>query len=466
MRRIKRTAFLILCLLFLAAYYFVHRVVEYVKSVPSPEMVSPNDRILILAPHPDDEVLACAGVIQDAVAKKVPLRVVFFTYGDNNEWSFLLYRKHPVFIPKAAQNMGQLRRDEAIEAGKSLGVAADNLIFLGYPDFLTLNMWYSSWGDRPATAGMLTHVSRVPYANAYRPGAPYKGEEVVADLKNIIRLLRPTKIFVSHPSDHNADHRALYLFLRVALWDLEKELKPAVYPYLIHYTKWPKPAGYHPEEGLDSPKLFENSIFWLRPSLDSAAIKHKIEAIKKHVSQYNSSPQYLLSFVRTNELFGDFPDANLSSGASDRVLSLRKEKVTGDLPEQLLDIQNVTFVGVQERYARLEGRNLVLTIKLSRPLSRGVGASIYLFGYASQQPFASMPKIHIRFGQRGYKIYDQNRLLPRSLINVKRLGKEITITVPLEVLGNPTRILTSGHTYFFGVVPLDWVSWRVLEIKP
>jgi hypothetical protein len=74
-----------------------------------------------------------------------------------------------------------------------------------------------------------------------------------------------------------------------------------------------------------------------------------------------------------------------------------------------------------------------------------------------------MPKIHIRFGAVGHKIYDQAQKLPFSSIKVRRKAKEITVRIPLELLGNPQRILTSANTYF-GTVPLDWVSWRILEV--
>ena len=70
-----------------------------------------DDRILILAPHPDDEVLGCGGIIQTAVKMKLPLEVVFLTYGDNNQWSFFVYRKHPVIMPKAVRKMGEIRRN-------------------------------------------------------------------------------------------------------------------------------------------------------------------------------------------------------------------------------------------------------------------------------------------------------------------------------------------------------------------
>ena len=95
----------------------------------------PQDRILVLAPHPDDEVLGAGGVIQQAVAMKLPLRIVFFTYGDSNQWSFLLYRKHPVVMPRAVETMGLVRHDEAIKASHILGVAPEQFNIFGLSGF-------------------------------------------------------------------------------------------------------------------------------------------------------------------------------------------------------------------------------------------------------------------------------------------------------------------------------------------
>ena len=85
-------------------------------------MLKTDDRILILAPHPDDEVLGCGGVILQAIKKGLPLKVVFFTYGDSNEWSFLKYRKRLIVTPKQIRGMGLVRYKEAVEAAKILGV--------------------------------------------------------------------------------------------------------------------------------------------------------------------------------------------------------------------------------------------------------------------------------------------------------------------------------------------------------
>jgi LmbE family N-acetylglucosaminyl deacetylase len=428
-------------------------------------MFDSQDRILVLAPHPDDEVLGNGGIIQKAAQMKLPLRIVFLTYGDSNEWSFLVYRKHPVLLPKAVRGMGLVRYKEALEAAKILGVSPGELTFLGYPDFRTLEIWCSHWGDRPPAESMLTHVKTVPYPNAFRPGAPYKGEEITDDLKAIIREFRPTKIFVSHPADHNSDHKSMYLFLRVVLWDLEGEIAPVIYPYLVHYGHWPTPRGYHPDDKLTPPQLFEQRTQWQSHDLNPIEIERKHDALEKHRSQYEVNKRYLLSFVRSNEIFGDLPEVPLSSSAPAIQLSPGYDNFEAEPPEQLLDEERPAFIGIQQRSVRLENGRLVLSIRLSRPLGKQVGASVYVFGYRKDRSFQQMPKLQVKFGELEYEIYDQDRILPRDIVRVGRRGGEIAIEIPLELLGNPERILTSAHTYLLGLVPLDWVSWRVLRIS-
>jgi len=425
--------------------------------------LAPQDRILILAPHPDDEVLGCGGIIQKSIKLNLPLRIVFLTYGDSNQWSFMLYRKRPVVMPKSVEAMGLIRHDEAVAAAKELGVSSEQLFFLGYPDFSTLNIWYSHWGDLPPAKSMLTEVEAVPYSNAFRPGALYKGDEILQDLKTIIREFKPTKIFLSHPGDHHPDHRALYLFTTIALWDLHNELQATLFPYLIHYKKWPKPKGYFPDELIEPPQFFQQAITWQNNTLDNEEITTKFNAIKKHKSQYDSNHKYLLSFIRTNELFGDFPIINLKINTSGSFLTSDRQIDLTVFPEQLNTEERTSFVGLEERFVHLEDNNLMFSIKLSRPIAEAVGVSIYIFGYRQDRPFQEMPKLHIKFGAIEHQVLNQSNILPIGVIKVVRDLKEIKIWIPLDLLGNPQRILTSANTYL-GTVPLDWVSWRILEI--
>jgi len=424
--------------------------------------LKPDDRILVLAPHPDDEVLGCAGIIQKAVRMHLPLRVVFLTYGDSNQWSFLIYRRRPVFGSQAVQQMGLVRHDEAVAASKVLGVDPGNLTFLGYPDFGTIQIWYSHWGDRPPFRSMLTRVTAVPYANAHRPGSAYKGEEVLNDLTAMIREFRPTKVFVSHPADHMPDHAALYLFTRIALWDMERELRPDVYPYLVHFKRWPRPRGLR-DVDLTPPAVLLHAVKWVEDRLNAADVAQKLAAIRAHRTQYAYSRTYLSSFIRPNELFGDFPTVMLRAEVPTVPLAVSGPSAQVEPDEGLTDQERAVFVGIEEKSARLEGDRLVLTVKFSRPLARTVRASIFVFGYRGDRGFPTMPKLHIQLGTIGYAVYDQDRRLLPEAISVRRGFRHVTLSIPLARLGDPDRILTSSRTYV-GDVPLDWVSWRVLEL--
>jgi LmbE family N-acetylglucosaminyl deacetylase len=427
--------------------------------------LSATDRILVLAPHPDDEVLGVGGVIQQAVAQKLPIKIVFLTYGDSNQWSFLLYRKHPVVFPVAVENMGLVRHDEAINASRILGVDGQNLIFLGYPDFGTLNIWYYHWNQRPAYRSLMTRVTAVPYKDAYRFGAVYKGEEIVKDLRSILRDFKPTKIFVSHPADHNGDHLALYLYLRVALWDEGMDGNVQLFPYLIHCLTWPKPKGFHPEKDLTPPEALVEDEIWRQYHLSASQIETKKKALEAHKSQYFSSRNYLLSFVRFNELFGEAPPLRLRLNENISIISGQKKLMTTvELPEELNDQERSAFVGVDWKYLRWEPGNLIVTIGLSKPLAQDVEASIYFFGYNSKISFGQMPKINVRLGVLSYSVYDQAKRLEQGVVQVSRSPNDITITVPLKLLGDPQKILTSARTSL-GNFPLDNASWVVVELE-
>ena len=426
-------------------------------------VITQEDRILVLAPHPDDEVLGAGGVIQQAVAMKLPLKIVFLTNGDSNQWSFLLYRKHPVVFPGAVEAMGLVRHDEAMTASRILGVDPQNLIFLGYPDFGTLNMWYYHWNQRPAYRSIMTRVTAVPYKNAYRFAAPYKGEEILKDIRSILRDFKPTKIFVSHPADHNGDHLAFYLYLRVALWDEGMDGKVQVYPYLIHYLTWPKSKGFHPEINLTPPEALEGQAIWKQYHLSAVQIENKKKALQAHKTQYFSTPRYLLSFVRFNELFGDIPPLKLPINKNVSIIAGQKKLLTTmELPEELNEQERAAFVGVDWKSLRWESEELVVTIGLSKPLAQDVEASIYFFGYNNKIPFGQMPKINVRLGVLSYSVYDQNKRLEQDVVQVARSPNDVTIRVPFKLLGFPQRILTSAKTSL-GNFPLDNASWVVIE---
>jgi LmbE family N-acetylglucosaminyl deacetylase len=434
-------------------------------SLPSLPHLKDNDRILILAPHPDDETIGAAGVIQEAAKRKLPIKVVYLTNGDNNELAFLVYKKYPVLTSKAILKMGEVRRSEAVGAMQHLGLKLDNLVFLGYPDFGTLRMFIYYWGNSPAFKSMLTRVKAVPYKECYTPGAPYIGESVLHDLESVLKDFQPTKIFVTNPVDANADHRAAFLFLQVALWDLEKTIRPQVYPFVIHAVKWPAPRGFHPDLPLEpSTQLAKSDIQWSIFNLAKEQTQRKKEAIAYYKSQIAYNPPYLYSFARRNELFGAYPDIvlpNHKGQAIDWQTLEGKQNITGSNQGQGRNlVEGMTYAH--------DGEFLYIKMRLKDWEDELLGINLYLLGYRDDVAFGRMPKyrIHVSFLKFGKTIgvFEKRRRVVIPNIKTEIIDDGIIIGFPLSSLNSPKHVLSNIRTHVKNS-PVDITAWRTLDIQ-
>lgn len=447
---------------FLGVQYFVR---SYGRSEPEQMKslcLTTSDRILILAPHPDDEVLGCGGVIRDAVERHIPVRIVFLTYGDLNEWSFALDRKHPVLKPSAVLAMGEVRHNEAVAAAAMLGLSSTNLVFLGYPDGGAMNLWLNQWGNRKPYRHPLTQVTAVPYASAFHVGAPYQAVEVIHDLETILTDFRPTKIFVSHPADFHPDHKALYLFTSVALSQANLGSTSAVYPYLVHFRNWPQPRGMHLEAPLLPPSLSIVGASWRRYPIGAAVVNLKRKALDQHATQIASSGHYLYSFIRRNELFGDIPPLALvpKYDVVDKAVVANPE--WGAEP---FTTHRAPIVGIEKREIWLDHGCVSISLTLTRPIAKLTGASFYIFGERPDQPFKQMPKLHVRLGATRYQVLDRDRVLPDDSVTLTRSSRKITVGIPLAVIDFPERVFVGCRTYV-GAIPVDTQIWRVIALPP
>ncbi|MBR4189318.1 MAG: PIG-L family deacetylase [Kiritimatiellae bacterium] len=450
-----------------------------------------GDRLLVLAPHPDDEALGAGGLIQEAVELGVPVKVCFLTMGDNNELAFMFVRKHPVVMPGAVRRMGETRCAEAREAARRMGLDPDrDLVFLGYPDFGTLRIWNDHWRDVTPLRSMLTRATSVPYVQARTPGAAYAGEDLLEDLTEVIREFRPTHVAMPTAADQNPDHRALYLFARVALWTLaaEEGLEPLRLGYPVHYPRWPSPRGLHPALDAAPPPylLRSGEIAWRVHSLAPWQVTNKLEAVRAHRSQCTYSEGYLSSFVRASEWFGDFPDIVLPGGVGQEKVEdgdtgafSQDDAFIGELAKadpawlKLAEQQDAEEAEVAEadadfldRNISSDGRNLTVVCRFSRPLSPRASVTLRFHGWRADTPFGEMPKLAVCTGPRKVKsVTDLNRRLDTSAVALPGgLARgELGVTVPLELLGNPEKLLLSARIAF-GEMPLDWASWRAVDL--
>ena len=288
---------------------------------PFPVLTS-QDRLLVLAPHEDDEVLGAAGVLQQAVAAGSQICVAYATYGDHNVLAFLFYRKRPWLNSAINRRMGELRRAESIEAMSLLGISSNQLTFLGYPDNCLMQIWKRHWDDSPPYYTWITAADRVPYADAVAFNRSHKGNEILADLEKILREFRPTHIIVSHPRDGHPDHRALYCFLDAALLKADSGLlRPRIFAYPLHLADWPRPRGLNPRLSMPFPaELATTETWWVAPLTEREA-DLKGRAIGCFRSQLGLKSRWLLTFARSRELFTSVDPLPLN----DRPQSVRKQ---------------------------------------------------------------------------------------------------------------------------------------------
>jgi len=98
---------------------------------------STSDRILVVAPHPDDESLATAGLLQRMFAQKVAVRILYATNGDNNPWAQRYWERRWRIGPTERIRWGRYRCEEALAAITVLGGGRDCAKFMNLPDLGT-----------------------------------------------------------------------------------------------------------------------------------------------------------------------------------------------------------------------------------------------------------------------------------------------------------------------------------------
>jgi LmbE family N-acetylglucosaminyl deacetylase len=428
-----------------------------------------DQRILILVPHPDDEAIACAGVIQQALKAGAKLRIVYLTNGDHNELGFIVYEKRIPMRQGEFIYLGKVRQKESIKAMEFLGVPEKDLAFLGYPDYGTFNIFTQYWQAKKPFRDRLTRISSVPYKDNLSYGSVYSGESILGDLTKQILDYKPDKIFVSHPADVNVDHKTLYLFLQVALSDLEGQIpRPEVYPYLVHCVGWPKPRYYHPELELNPPDKFLGSqIAWSRLNLSFEELDKKYQSILFYKSQTQSSAFYLFSFARENELFGDYPILRLSTqvAAPDKGTSYFGASGMFEDSENSAEQNLLDSAEGQGQVSYAEEDNYFI-VRVDRPekLSSRFGVMLYIFGYSKNTSFAQMPKIRIITAGNKYKVFSAKNRIINSGILLEFSKNYLILKIPLKFLGKPDYLLTSLKAYH-GNLSIDAVGFRKIELE-
>lgn len=283
--------------------------------------VLPNTKLLVVAPHSDDEALGCGGYIQKVINQHGTVKIVILTNGDKSKTTAQKLYKTKEIKPKKYLQLTQQRYQESTRAMGKLGVSKKDLVFLGYPDGGTASMWEKNWEPNKPYRDKLTKANKNPYDFAYRPDMAYSGNSEARNLETIIADFKPTLVLYPHPDDHHRDHWVSYAYVKNALVRTQLKKKPQELTYLVHYSGWPAPLGAKPSAWLKPPKSLESGGYdWYNLPLSTKEIEKKSAAIQTYRSQIKHSKEFLTSFDRKNELYCTAPVVNLSSDAGSTIL--------------------------------------------------------------------------------------------------------------------------------------------------
>ncbi|WP_343208864.1 DUF7402 domain-containing protein [Anaerolentibacter hominis] len=198
-------------------------------------------KIMVIVPHPGDEMRMCGGIIRDAVMKGDEVKVVISGNGDY---------KGP--------DEGKKRIAESIAALNNIGVKTSDIIFMGYadnggligsngqePDDSHIYQMYTasdenavilSREDNSQTYGLDT--GKQDYHFEYTgEHADYTRKNFIEDLMHAIKAFRPTDIYSTSLYDMHTDHAYLNLFVREAILTLQKQdyfFTPTLREGIIH----------------------------------------------------------------------------------------------------------------------------------------------------------------------------------------------------------------------------------------
>ncbi|MCX6283615.1 MAG: PIG-L family deacetylase [Bacteroidetes bacterium] len=308
--------------------------------------------IIVIAPHPDDEILGFAGVIYYALQMGKAVKVVLLTNGEGYGSSCYFWKNGcpkedstclgSVCSSLESERYGKLRVEESKRALAHIGLAPEDLITLGYPDDFIEDMLKYKDSIFTTASGLKVSAS----------GKSLTGKNLIIDLKDIFKKYHDAVVFTTHIKDYHEDHNAIAAFVQLARVDLAYEniLFP-VYWGVIHQpgwgdnNSWPPPEGFwemktgeamllredrytpmqklHPPVGMkEVPEwYFLDEHLWYSGNREKCIMRKAIDEYrtqagltgmndslpKKEYEGWMDRNGFLLSFVKMNHLFWEAP---------------------------------------------------------------------------------------------------------------------------------------------------------------
>ena len=319
--------------------------------------ISQAKTVLIMAPHPDDETVCCAGIIYSAVQRGDTVWIVVLTNGD-------VYGK----------SAGLQREGETVAAMSMVGVPEQHIIFLGYGEGI-LTLYESANPNQVYTSGYsgasATYADRGLGGTDYHfylygVHGPYNRATLMQDVTAALQNIHPDEIYTTSVVDGHTDHEATSLAVMEVIRNTQSSdptFLPRLHETVIHAPntdttvdaqRWPEPV-FTPAVPY-SPSLYmaETPLDWTQiesipvpaPMQDpnpATNLKHQIlNTYQSQIHPGEGFNDYMFSFVKQNEYFWvQTPSLNVALGAAVTDSSeapggsnAGTKAVDGDIPSQ------------------------------------------------------------------------------------------------------------------------------------
>lgn len=211
-----------------------------------------NKKVMVIVPHEDDELSVAGAFIRD------------LTYNNLNSNIYVVFTTNGDYF-----NLGETRLEEAVRADASIGVKADNIIFLGYGDEWDTPFKHiynappdeivKSHNGKTETYGMQGHID----FRTSISGEPntYTRNNYKRDLRDVILKYMPD-VFIAVDFDSHPDHRATSLMFEEVMADILKNndaYNPTVYKGFSYSTGWKAVNDFY-SNNLESTLIPEKTV--------------------------------------------------------------------------------------------------------------------------------------------------------------------------------------------------------------
>jgi len=176
----------------------------------APTDFSARTRLLVVAPHPDDETIANGLLIRCVRAAGGEVGIVLLTDGDNNPWPQRWMERRLRIDAEGRRRWGARRRAELLQAMQRLDLPPSALHQLHWPDL-----------------GVTSHLLSAPRA-------------AISALTSVLVAFRPDIVVAPSMADRHPDHGAAHVLVRLALARMPSA--PRLLTYMVHGSESMAPA--------------------------------------------------------------------------------------------------------------------------------------------------------------------------------------------------------------------------------